>query len=324
MSKRQKTIKQVYYKVSIKGLPTPKGAITFSALRRIIDILSDGSERALRLALEGESVKKGPVPTWLAKSTDFILTAIGPGSTTLEFSVPTLGEIASEQIQQQDLWNTVPEPDETALTLLSKSIIDAEQENLESERYDSGILDTLLGFKKILEDDNLNIQLTSESRKQDNFKIDNVALQKIEKLKIETPDPQAVLLTGFCNLIQHSNRRFDLTLEDGRTVRGKIDEKAIALEQLRNLWGKKVTIKGIIYFTASKKPRFLEAQIITARQIGDEAFKTINLPLPTMEIVSKVREKSNQKIVSDIWGKWPGDENVDDILNALKEPRTSD
>ncbi|MDI6779201.1 MAG: hypothetical protein QME25_03255 [Bacteroidota bacterium] len=324
MSKRKKTIKQVHYKVSITGLQVPKGAIAFSALRRIIDILSDGSERALRLALEGGSVKKGPIPTWLAKSTDFILTGMRPGSTILELGVPTLGEIASEQIQQQDLWNTVPQPEETALTLLSKSIIDAEKEDLESERYDSGILETLLGFKKILEDNNLNIRLTSETRKQDNFKIDNAALQKIEKLKIETPEPQAVLLTGFCNMIKHSQRRFDLTLEDGRTVHGKIDEKAIALEQLRNLWGKKVTIKGIIYFTASKKPRLLEAQIITPSQIGDEAFKAINLSLPTMEIVSKVREKSNKKIVSDIWGKWPGDENVDDLINALKESRNSD
>ncbi len=78
--KRKPKANTVQYTVSLKGLPTPKGTITFSALKSIIDILSEGSERALRLALEGESVKRGIVPTWLSVcqfefQPDFLLSA---------------------------------------------------------------------------------------------------------------------------------------------------------------------------------------------------------------------------------------------------------
>ncbi|MBI3766526.1 MAG: hypothetical protein HY277_08520 [Ignavibacteriales bacterium] len=319
MKKGSKTLHKVEYSVSVKGLPTPSGTIAFSALKKIVEALAEGSERVLRLALEGASMKKGPLPTWLSNSTDFVLTGIRKGSTTLEFSAPTLGSVAGEQIRQQDLWNIVPQPDETALSVLSRSGSDAERENLDSSLYDSGVLDTLLGFKRILDDDNVKISLTSKERKQDAFRLDKEAFVKIENLKITTPEPQSVLVTGFFNMIEHSRRRFQLTLETGTTVQGKIDEGSIAVEQMRELWGKKVTIKGILYFAASKKPRFLEAQVINPRQRGDEVVSTINLPLQTTEVDSKIRRVSDQSVVSEIWGKWPGEENIEDLLTALKE-----
>lgn len=325
MSKRSPTIKKIQYKVSIKGLKSPKGSITFSALRRLVEALSEGSERALRLALEGQSVKRGRLPDWLSKSTDFLLTGIRRGSTTLVFEAPTLGAAAGEQIAQQDLWNTVPNPDDTALTILSKSVADAEREDLDSERYDPGVLNALLEFRRILDQDNVSIKLVSDQRRRENFSLDNTAFQKIEKLKIATPEPQAVLVAGFFNMIQHSQRKFELTLETGGTVRGRIDEQSISIEQMRSLWGKKVTIKGILHFTASKKPRLLEAQVITPRQAGDELLNTMSLPLEATRVVSKLRPPlaDAEGIVSDIWGKWPGEESIDEILNALKEPTSA-
>jgi hypothetical protein len=314
-------MKRVRYTVSVKGLPTPRGSISFSALRKILDLLADGSERALRLALEGESVKTGPVPEWLAQSAEFILTAIRPGSTTLVFDAPTLGEVASDQIRQPDLWETVPAPDETALTVLAKSVADAEQENLDSERYDLGVLETLLGFKRILAEDNIKIRLASAKGRREGFTLDSHAFQKIERIKKSTPEPQAALLTGYLNLIQHSERKFQLKLENGQTVRGRIDESLISLEQLRSLWGKKVTIKGILYFAASQKPRLFEAQVINPRQVGDHVLATLSLPLPRMDVLAQVkRQVSSKDIVSEIWGKWPGDESIDDILGSLEAP----
>jgi len=312
-------MKRVRYRVSVKGLPTPPGSISFGALRKILDLLADGSERALRLALEGESVKTGPVPDWLVRSTDFVLTAIRAGSTTLVFDAPTLGEVASEQISQPDLWEKVPAPDETALTVLAKSVADAEREYLDSERYDLGVLDTLLGFKRILAEDNIKIRLTSVKGRRDSFTLDSDAFQKIEKIKTSTPEPQATLLTGYLNMIQHSERKFDLRLENGQTVRGRIDESLISLEQLRGLWGKKVTIKGILHFAASQKPRLFEAQVINPRQAGDEILAAVDLPLEIPDVVAKVRKETEHGVVSEIWGKWPGEESVQEILGALRE-----
>jgi hypothetical protein len=318
MSSEQKT-NNIKYTVSLKGLPTPKGTITFSALKEIIDILSEGSERALRLALEGASVKRGSPPGWLSKSTDFVLRGIKKGSTVLEFEAPTLGSIAEEQIQQIDLWNHVPLPDETAITILTKSVRDAEKENLDSETYDRGVLETLLGFKKLFNGEDLKFQLQSVQRTSDRFSIDRSSYQKFDRIRNETPEPQAVLLTGFLNMIQHSQKRFELTLEDGKTVRGRIQESFINVEQIRNLWGKKVTVKGTLQYTPSKKPRYLDAEVITAKQKGDDVFNTIPLVFPAHDqLVQAQKNISSQSVVSDIWGQWPGDEAIDDLLNDLK------
>ena len=308
--------------MSLKGLPTPKGTITFSALKSIIEILSEGSERALRLALEGESVKRGIAPSWLLASADFVLKGIKKGSTELVFEAPTLGSVAEEQIKQQDLWNVVPLPEETAITVLSKTISDAEKENLDSDNLDRGVLETLMEFKKLLNGTDLKIELTSEKRIQDKFRIDNVSYQKIYRIKNETPEPQAVLLTGFLNMIQHSQRRFELTMENGQTVRGKTNENSINAEQMRNLWSKKVTVKGVLYYTPSKKPRFLEAEIITAKQTGDDIFNTIPIPFKAPDPLAQAQSRlvgTQEGIVAEIWGKWPGDESIEELLDDLKE-----
>ncbi len=305
--------------MALKGLETPNGAITFSALKEIIDILSQGSERALRLALEGASVKRGNPPAWLLQSTDFVLKGIKKGSTVLHFEAPTLGSVAEVQIKQPDLWNSVPSPDETALTILSKSIRDAEQENLDSEKYDRGVLETLLGFKRLLDGKDIKVELRSEQRQSDSFSINGASYKKFDRIRSETPEPQAVLLTGFLNMIKHNERRIELTLEDGKTVSGRINESLIYLEQIRTLWGKKVTVKGILQYTPSKKPRYLEAEIITPKQAGDEVFNTIPIAFQGHDVLAQAQKNIHpQGIVSEIWGKWPGDENIDELLHDLK------
>jgi len=132
-------MKKVRYKVSIKGLPTPRGAISFNQLKAITGILSEGAERALRLAIEGQSIKKGPTPAWLSHNT-------------------------------------------------------------------------------------------------------------LQKIKQATPEPHAIWVSGFFDAIEHSRRRFQLAMKNGENVRGKIDENLVDVEQMRKLWGQRVTIKGTLYF----------------------------------------------------------------------------
>lgn len=310
----------VQYALSLQGLPTPQGTITFSALRSILNILSEGSERALRLALEGESVKRGTIPLWLTASSDFVLKDIKKGSTILLFEAPTLGEIAKEQIQQPDLWNIVPSPEDTAITVLSKTISDAEHENLDSDAMDKGVLETLMEFKRLLNGTDIQIDLRSERGKNESFSLNNASYQKINRIRNETPEPQTVLLTGFLNMIQHSQRRFELTTENGQAVRGKMNDSTINVEHVRTLWGKKVTVKGILHYTASKRPRYLDAEIITSKKSGDDIFTTIPIPFKVHDpLVYAQKNISAETIVSEIWGKWPGDESIESLLEELKE-----
>lgn len=64
------------YKFKLEGLRTRGGTISIRAMQLLIDTLTETSERGLRLAVQGESVKRGPIPGWLARSLDFTITGI--------------------------------------------------------------------------------------------------------------------------------------------------------------------------------------------------------------------------------------------------------
>ncbi len=312
-------MKKVRYKVSIQGLATPRGAISFNTLKTITEILSQGAERALRLAIEGQSVKKGPAPAWLSKSTDFILAGIQKGSTALVVDAATLGEVAHDQISQMDFWHTPPKASDTALTILSQSLHEASAEILESERYDTGVLDALLNLRQPLRDNGISIKLTSDKRPDESFVLDRVAFNTMQKIKQATPEPHAVLVSGFFDAIEHSRRLFQLAMKNGETIRGKIDESLVDLEHMRKLWGQQVTIKGILHYNASGRPRFLEAQAINASQAGDELFEAIDVSQSPSQIWRQAKaEMAGRDVVAEIWGKWPGDESIEELLDMLK------
>ncbi len=316
----KKKTKSIQYSISLKGLKTRKGQILFSTLKEIMGILSEGSERALRLSLEGVSVKRGTIPNWLQGSSDFVLTGLKKGSTVLVLEAPTLGSIAAEQIKQPDLWDRVPKPEETAISVLARSVRDAERGNEESDLYDRGVLETLLGFRKLLEVPDVRIEVTSEIRKTDRFGVDRSTYDQITALEKKIPDPQTVVLMGFLNMIQHNERRFGLTLEDGRTVKGRIQESTQNLELVRPLWGKQVTVKGVLHYGPSSKPRHLEAESITSRSSGDEVFTAMPAATEHVDLLVQAQKGSKpQKVVSEIWGKWPGSESIDELLAELKE-----
>jgi len=86
-----------------------KGEIV-PALKELVDDLTEACERGLRLAIQGESVKRGPIPGWLLRSLDFTVTGLKKGSTTILLDAPELGHTAPEYIKQQDLYGDPGDP----------------------------------------------------------------------------------------------------------------------------------------------------------------------------------------------------------------------
>ena len=97
-------IKTRKYELGLKGLVSPSGTISLRAMQEVCDLLLGVAERGLRLAVEGTSVKRGRLPTWLMNSLDLKLIGMKKGSTILAIEAPLLGQTAEEQIRQQDLW----------------------------------------------------------------------------------------------------------------------------------------------------------------------------------------------------------------------------
>jgi hypothetical protein len=313
-------LKTIDYNLNIQGLKTKKGTISISALKEIMEALLKGSDKVLRLLIEGRSVIGGKNPEWLKKSLDFTISGIKAGSTIIELEAPLLKKTIPEQLTQKKLWDDIEsiKPDDTAVSLLSRSFADASAENMESNYFDVGVLDALLSFNPIIKKYAKELIITSNKRAKDNFRISSEQIEKIKKIKIETPKPQTIVISGFFNLIEHSNQRFQLIVEEDKKIDGIMDPSFVNIENMRELWGKRVTIKGKANYKPSGKIRNIEAQLIRPFESGDEILQKIPGAQRRFKFVDEfLLEKNANTALKKVWGKWPGDESIDDLLAAL-------
>ena len=313
-------MKGVEYKVRLHGLLAPEGTIPLKILVSVSETLLEGSRRALLLVVEGVSVKRGQISRSLRKPLDFMITGISKGSTVLQIEAPTFEEAAPELVQQLSLWGDAMKPEDTAISLLSKSVQDATGENVESEYYDRGVLESLMSFNQLLKEQIKDLEMECSSRPSEKFRISERELGTISKIAAETPKPKPIVVAATFNTIEHTPRRFELVLQDGHKVRGIAESIHIDTERMRTLWGKKVTVKGIGHFKPSGAVRSIEAEVIKPFDTGEELFETVpkrGLP-PNLiqDIAKKQRVKSPLK---EVWGKWPGDESIEEILDVLRQ-----
>ncbi|MBZ5555623.1 MAG: hypothetical protein LAO21_23195 [Acidobacteriia bacterium] len=314
-------MKTLKYKLRLKGLKTPDGTIAVKALKEISDLLLVCSERGLRLAIGGDSVKRGRLPAWLSDSLDLTVTGLEEGSTVLNIEAPFLGYTAKDQIRQQDLWYTTPSPEDTVLTLMSKSVRDATTENVNSDTYDAGILNGLLSFDPFLKDYAEGIELRCRRRPREQFELGPKELDKIHRLRIRTPEPIALVLSGLFNTIEHSRKRFQLVLSNDERIPGTIDPHFLDEEKMRQFWGKKVTVKGTVHFRPSRKVRLVEAEVIKPMEAGEEMFEKVSATGSVRELFESYPLKQEARsFLTEIWGKWPGEESIEELLAALKRP----
>ncbi len=306
------------YKVTLKGLNTPDGTISIRALKLLIDTLSETAERGLRLAIQGESVKPGPIPSWLVRSLDFTVTGLQPGSTTLVLDAPKLGDTAPEQIKQQDLWYSKPTPDDTAISLVSRSLKDVIENNVESNAYDKGVLDGLLSFDAFFKSYGSKLVVQAIRRRSETFSLSADELERVRELKSEIPEPTTLVISGKFDVIQHSSPKFHLALSNGQVILGTIDRDILNVEDMRKYWGRKVTIKGTLHFHPGRKIRLLEAQSIKVAEEGEEVFERLPASARPLSLFdSEVPKLDASGALHDIWGKWPGDESIEELLGAL-------
>ena len=115
------------------------------------------------------------------------------------------------------------------------------------------------------------------------------------------------------------------------SLQGRLDPGHLDIELLRPLWGRRATVQGIVHFKSSGQPRFIAARRIGARAEGDKIFES----MPLAEIgggpVAGVLTGSDQVAVGSrgstkairrvdpmvLWGAWPGDEPIEELLAAL-------
>jgi len=197
------------YEIRIQGLATKPGSIALAALLTFVQELRQAAQRGLRLVLEGESVRSGPAPDWLAAATDFVLTGVRRGSTRLDVEAPELGKTTDDLLKQEDLWRSLPAPTDTALTVLQKACMTTAAQDDTSEFIDAGVLQSVVGFGRFIGTHAESVSIRSSSGGE-SIAIDAGLIEKATALSHRTPEPRQLAVSGCLDIIHHAAGQFVL------------------------------------------------------------------------------------------------------------------
>jgi hypothetical protein len=303
------------HKIILNGSRLKEQGISSLILRDLLNIIIEGSVRALRLRLEGRSTVAGKLPSWLDAIADFEVVISSPIQINIE-AIP-LSMAAPEKFGQTSLFSDV-DPSRPALVYFEDSLEDALEGEADSDLYDNGLLDTFTGFSNLLAHGIDCIEITNgRPRDRGPLRIYPGNIKIIKELQRKTPSNRRIRIAGKVDTIRHSDRMFILILESGQALRGVADNTNA--DELAKFFGKTVVISGTAVFRPSGSILRIEADHIEPAK-GDVSIWSVEpKPLDT-DIDSRMLRKPQDEHsgMNAIFGQWPGDETDDEVLAALE------
>jgi hypothetical protein len=206
----------VKLRIELKG-PRAKGArVPVEALRDLLEVITEGTRRSLRIRLEGRSVARGPVPGWLVNAASFDLVGLTTGSTVLEFESESLASIEPDKVGQLELFEAALDVRRPAVAFFLDGLRDTLAGKEESDLYDRDLVETYGGFSGLLACGFDAVEFVSDG----SLELDREGLQRIEQLRRKTPDPRRIRVAGRLDMIRFCDRMFTLILASGKSLRG--------------------------------------------------------------------------------------------------------
>jgi hypothetical protein len=287
-------------------------------LRDLLDVLTDGTRRAVRLHLEGRSTARGSVPRWVTVGADFEVVALREGSTVLELEAPPIGEVLASELAQLGFFGE-PEGDKSAIDLLLEGLEDAVEGREQSDRFDQGLLDRLGDLDRVFDRGIEAVEVSNEREGQGHaMRIDRERLEVARDLKVRTPPSQRVRVAGHLDAIRHSDRMFALVLESGKTLRGVAE--GVPHGQMAKLFGETVVVSGLAVFRPSGGVQRIEADHI--EPAGSDASVWEQEPRPLLDATDRrvpLEPQGRRSGLNAVFGKWPGDETDEEITALIEE-----
>lgn len=309
-------MKKYVYKLIGPDIKGP--GLSAALLRDVLDILVDGSEKAVRLVFEGRSTARGKVKPWVSAAAELRFVEIKEGSAEIVTEAAPINDVLPSDLKQLDFF--VPDIDgsRTCLDLFEIGIKDALEGNLESDYYDDGLLKQYSQFKDVFNHGVETIRVTNGTAGRHSLEIGPEGLREIKKLKKKVYAPQYARIAGKLDVIGHSRRLFNLQLKDGQQIKG-IAER-LDLEKLKELWGKQVFVSGKVIFRPSGSVHRIEAESIDGANGNISLWSKLPKPLmKSLEKKSLRAEQGPRSGINAIFGKWPGDESEEELKSALEE-----
>lgn len=288
--------------------------VSGTLLRDLLDALVDGVQQAVRLRVEGRSTAQGRLPAWLEQAATFDVVDVREGSTELVIEAAPLIEAAPDRFRQTELFTQIRVED-SCVDVFIESLNDAVTEQVDSDRFDDGLIGTFEQLGRVLRHEVESIEILNERP----LRIEKESIEKFRRLRRAFPPDQRVVVAGKIDLLRHSDRVFTVVLEAGGVLRGVVTGDEVDLDELGRLWGQNAVVSGVAKFRPSGTVLRIEAEHVRPAGPADTAvWSQVPRPLLTdLDLRALHRPQGPRSGISAIFGQWPGDESEEEFLRTL-------
>ena len=309
------------YTITVPGARTRGGKLVGGYLGDLLHSLSMGAAGALRLRVEGRSTfRPSRIPRWLARGVEFVVDDYLTDVPGVVLSAPTLSEALPERFDQGDLFGKI-RPDQSAFSLLSESFDDALAERMDSDAFDTPLLDLLSReFARLFNGDVSEISMSNGSSQSPRIQLTKERLRVVTALRDRTPHPRRVRLAGRIDQPSLKSSSFVLDLADGSAVKCVLIEGDRSL--LKSFFGEIALVEGTAQFRPSGRLLRVDVQRVEEATPRDAAlFSTEPRPLEYQDDLNGVSRPRppRRRGLDAIIGQWPGDESDEELERMLHE-----
>lgn len=276
---------------------------------------------SVRMTIEGTSAHVGAPPGWLRRASDVRFLGLSEGiesSTILHLQAPILGEAAKEVYAQGTLWDTRPAPEETAVNILGHITREVRLGNPDSTFFDRHLLKQFSHSTRLFQ---RRLTWIDVPERGELIRLDREVAAKATELTDRTPLPRQVRVVGHLDMIRHSTRSFEMLLQGGAAVRGVL-ENGEHMDVLKSLLGKTVLVVGKAVYRPSGSLLRIDAQAVATGAGESAVFEKVPFPIRHRPPATRLRVSEHSKRgVPGFFGKWPGEETDEELLDMLREVR---
>jgi len=315
------------HRIILKNFDLENGKITFSKLTglqgRLTALLAEGAVLNL---IEGRSKPgRGPKPKWLKEVIDFHITRLNPGSTILNIEAPEISAV-----YQEKQFGIFDEPEseklihESAFGLASYLFQRAVSQPETAGMLDKYLLQRIMAFNNILDNDNSEINLISNGESEiKSVSIKKNTLEKISVTEQKTRNSVKTAITGRLDVMRHKKEQMEIITNENQRIRA-FPGQNLNIKNLKNYFGENVKVTGLAHFKTDGSLKFIE--ILDIQAANGQAPSVEELTLPIFEDIDLKRlakeqewQGFNEEKFKQTFTKMKVEKSPKELLELLKE-----
>ena len=302
------------YEIKIENSAEPSGTIDLQRLAVLAESMLKISEGALQIRLRGISITKGRKKTSLKEALKVSLSDIKQGSTVLclesEKFKKTLEPYQTDLLRQEAQRDL---PEQTPVSLFINAFQNAFGSDGGHEFLDKPLLKELKHLKKMFLSDN-EVLIFSNQGSIPELKIKKEDFNKIKELEEKIPNPEPVILNGIVEELKYSKLKVRIQTDEG-IVDGFLSGD-LSSDDIAAYWGKKVTVTGTSHFKPGGKSVIEIERVFEAGDRDNYFSRKPKSETVEQQLQRQIREKGGNHL-SEIVGRWPGDEDFEELVKML-------